>query len=121
MAGGKKLRQPRSALRQFQPRRFAEPQKTSPRVRDCVERKAFLPRLVLVGKRVEEAQGLLDRFLDEALLHGERQLEIVHGAGQGVLRNAVREFLAERREVADFQAAAAEQGGDNITLVELRH
>ncbi|MGW8312108.1 MAG: endonuclease MutS2 [Desulfuromonadales bacterium] len=121
MAGGKKLRQPRSALRQFQPRRFAEPQKTSPRVRDCVERKAFLPRLVLVGKRVEEAQGLLDRFLDEALLHGERQLEIVHGAGQGVLRNAVREFLAERCEVADFQPAAAEQGGDNITLVELRH
>jgi DNA mismatch repair protein MutS2 len=121
MAGGKKLRQLRSALRQFQPRRYADHQKSAPRIRDRVERNAFLPRLVLVGKRVEEAQGLLSRFLDEALLHGEQKLEIVHGAGQGVLRKVVREFLAECGEVAVFQAAAAEQGGDNVTLVELRH
>ena len=121
LAGGKKLRQPRSALRQFQPRRYAEHKRPLARIRDRVERNAFLPRLILVGKRVEDAQGLLGRFLDEALLHGEQQLEVVHGAGQGILRKAVREFLAERGEVVSFQAAAAEQGGDNVTLVELRH
>jgi DNA mismatch repair protein MutS2 len=121
MAGGKKLRQPRTALRQFRPRRYAVQKKQVPRIRDRVERHAFLPRLVLVGKRVEDARGLLGRFLDEALLHGEQQLEIVHGAGQGILRRAVREFLAERNEVAVFRAAGAEQGGDNVTLVELRH
>jgi DNA mismatch repair protein MutS2 len=64
---------------------------------------------------------MLDRFLDEALLHGEQNLEIVHGAGQGILRKAVREFLAEHNEVTLFQAAGIEQGGDNVTLVELRH
>ncbi len=121
LAGGKKLRQLRSALRQFQPRRYASHQKPAPRIHDRVERNAFLPRLLLVGKRVEDAQGLLGRFLDEALLHGELNLEIVHGAGQGILRKAVREFLAERREVTIFQAAGVEQGGDNVTLVELRH
>ena len=120
-AGGKKLRQPRKALRQFEPRRFAEQKKSAPKVRDRVERKAFLPRLVLVGKRVEDAQGLLGRFLDEALLHGEQELEIVHGAGQGILRKAVREFLAARGEVSVFHAAGPEQGGDNVTVVELRH
>ena len=120
-AGGKKLRQPRQALRQFEPRRFAEQRKSAPKVRDRVERKAFLPRLVLVGKRVEDAQGLLGRFLDEALLHGEQELEIVHGAGQGILRKAVREFLAARGEVSVFHAAGPEQGGDNVTVVELRH
>jgi len=121
VAGGKKLRQPINSLRQYQPRRFTEQKKFVPRVRDQVERKVFLPRLVLVGKRVEDAHGLLGRFLDEALLHGEQQLEIVHGAGQGILRKAVREFLAERREVTVFHAAGPEQGGDNVTLVELRH
>jgi DNA mismatch repair protein MutS2 len=121
LAGGKKLRQPRTALRQYQPRRYAEDQRSAPRIRDSVERNAFLPRLVLVGKRVDDAQGLLDRFLDEALLHGEQQLEIVHGAGQGILRKAVRAFLAERNEVTVFHAAGADQGGDNVTLVELRH
>lgn len=120
-AGGKKLRQPLSALRQYQPRRFAVPQRPVTRIRDRVERRAFLPRLVLVGKRVDEALDLLGKFLDEALLHGETQLEIVHGGGQGILRNAVREFLAERREVTMFQAAPVEQGGDNVTVVELRH
>ena len=121
LAGGKKLRQARSALRQFQPRRFAEQHRPVPRIRDRVERRVFLPRLVLVGRRVEEAQELLGRFLDEALLHGEMQLEVVHGAGQGILRNAIRQFLSERREVAQFQAARPEQGGDNVTVVELRH
>ena len=121
LAGGKKLRQSRSALRQFQPRRYAEHQKPGPRISDHVERNAFLPRLVLVGKRVEDAQGLLGRFLDEALLHGELKLEIVHGAGQGILRKAVREFLAEHNAVTIFQAAGAEEGGNNVTLVELRH
>jgi DNA mismatch repair protein MutS2 len=121
LAGGKKLRQPLSALRQFQPRRFVSQQKVAPKIRDRVERKAFLPRLVLVGKRVEEASPMLDRFLDDALLHGELNLEIVHGAGQGILRKTVREFLAGRKDVAIFQAAAAEQGGDNVTIVELRH
>ena len=121
LAGGKKLRQPLSALRQFQPRRYVSQQKVTPKIRDRVERKAFLPRLVLVGKRVEDASLMLDRFLDDALLHGELNLEIVHGSGQGILRRAVREFLAGRKEVAIFQAAAAEQGGDNVTIVELRH
>ena len=121
VAGGKKLRQPIKSLRQYQPRRFAEQKKAAPRVRDQVERKAFLPRLVLVGKRVEDAQGMLGRFLDDAMLHGEQTLEIVHGAGQGILRKAVREFLAERREVTGFHAAGPEQGGDNVTMVELRH
>ena len=121
LAGGKKLRQPLSALRQFQPRRYMSQQKVTPKIRDRVERKAFLPRLVLVGKRVDDASLMLDRFLDDALLYGELNLEIVHGAGQGILRRAVREFLAGRKEVAVFQAAAAEQGGDNVTIVELRH
>lgn len=121
LAGGKKLRQPLAALRQYQPRRFVAAGKPTPKVRDRVVRNAFRPRLVLVGMRAEEAQGQLDRFFDAALLHGEVQLEIVHGAGQGILRRMVREFLADRAEVATFQAAGVEQGGDNVTLVELRH
>jgi DNA mismatch repair protein MutS2 len=53
------------------------------------------------------------------LLHGERRLEIVHGAGEGILRRAIREFLAGRREVTAFGAADLNAGGDNVTVVEL--
>ena len=118
--GGKRLRQPLAALRQYQPPRFAPAPARVAKIRDRVAQRAFRPRLVLVGKRAEEALSLLAAFLDEALLHGARQLEIVHGAGEGILRRVVREFLAERGEVAGFGAAGVAEGGDNVTVVELR-
>lgn len=117
--GGKRLRQPLSALRQYQPPRLAPAPAKVAKVRDQVERRAFRPRLVLVGKRVDEALDLAATFLDEALLHGETRLEIVHGAGEGILRRAIREFLAGRRDVAGFGAAGVSEGGDNVTVVEL--
>ncbi len=118
--GGKRLRQPLAALRQYQPPRFAPPPAGPPKIRDRVPRRAFRPRLVVVGKRVEEALDLVATFLDEALLHDARRLEIVHGAGEGILRRAIREFLAGRSEVSGFAAAGVADGGDNVTVVELR-
>ncbi len=118
--GGKRLRQPLSALRQYQPPRFAPAPETAVKVRDKVERRAFRPRLLLVGKRGDEALELAAEFLDQALLHGERRLEIVHGSGEGVLRRLIREFLAGRSEVASFAAAEVADGGDNVTVVELK-
>ena len=120
VAGGKTLRQPLKALRQYTPRRFAHKKSVAPKIRDRVERKSFLPRLLLVGKHVDEALPLLEQFLDDAHLYGQGSLEIVHGAGQGVLRRAVRESLAGRSDVASMHAADPSQGGDNVTVVELR-
>jgi len=118
-AGGKKLRLPLDALEAFIPRRFAKGAAPA-RVRSSVERDGFEPRLLLVGQRVDAALALLEKFLDDALLHGRRQVEVVHGSGEGILRRAVRERLAAHREVTAFHAAAPEQGGENVTVVELR-
>jgi len=118
--GGKRLRQPLSALRQYQPPRLARPPATGAKVRDRVARRPFRPRLLLVGKRVDEAIELTAAFLDEALLHGEQRLEIVHGAGEGILRRAIREFLAGQGGITRFGAAELSDGGDNVTVVELR-
>ncbi|MCM2264865.1 MAG: endonuclease MutS2 [Desulfuromonadales bacterium] len=117
--GGKRLRQPLAALRQYQPPRFAPAPAKTPKVSDRVTRRAFRPRLVLVGKRVDEALAMTAAFLDEGLLHGEKRLEIVHGSGEGILRRAIREFLAGRNEIAGFGAADVAEGGDNVTVVEL--
>lgn len=117
--GGKRLRQSLNALRQYQPPRFAPAPAKVPKVNDRVVRRPFRPRLVVVGRRVDEALDLVAAFLDEALLHGEKRLEIVHGAGEGILRRAIREFLAGRGEVAGFGAAGVSEGGDNVTVVEL--
>ncbi len=119
LVNGKRMRQPLTALEQYEPRRFAEARHKQNQVtRKVVERQAS-SKLNLVGQRIENALLLLDRFVDDALLYNLKQVEVVHGSGTGRLRTAVREFLAKERGVAAFYAAPAEQGGENITIVEL--
>ncbi len=71
--------------------------------------------LNLIGKTVEEALELVDRFLDAAYLAERREVTIIHGAGSGTLRRAVREFLSRHPHVVRFQPTSA----DGATRVEL--
>lgn len=116
---GKRMRQPLTALEQFSPRRFAREQKGGGQVTRKLSERQVSTRLMLVGKRVDAALVELERFIDDSLLANLAQVEIVHGAGEGILRRAVRDFLARQRGVSAFYAGAAEQGGDNITIAEL--
>jgi len=119
LVAGKRIRQPLAALEQYQPPRFYTAKRADGQVTRQVAERHFEPKLLLVGKRVDEALPLLEKFVDDALLHNLSQVEIVHGAGEGILRRAVREFLAGQAEVSAFYAAPAEQGGGNITIAEL--
>jgi DNA mismatch repair protein MutS2 len=85
-----------------------------------VQRETVQPRLKLVGERVDEALPRLERFIDDAVLQGLREVEVIHGAGEGILRRAVREYLAACRVVQAFHDADLAQGGDKVTVVQLR-
>ncbi len=76
--------------------------------------------LILVGKRVEEALEILDKYLDGAALTGHDKVRIIHGRGTGALRFAVLDFLKGHRQVRSFAAAEANLGGSGVTEVELR-
>jgi len=45
------------------------------------------------GMQVDEALGAVDKFLNDALLGGLREVHIIHGVGTGALRNSVVPFL----------------------------
>jgi len=115
---GKKLRCRLDDLTAFQPRRFRQARPAA-RVRSRIEREGFQPRLLLVGARVDDALPQLARFLDDALLHNLREVEVVHGSGEGILRRAVRDYLSGHRGVSAFHAADQSLGGENVTIVEL--
>ena len=115
--GGKKLRLPLTRLAPCSPRRFAR--KGAARMKKTVEDRPIQTKLLLVGKRMEEALILLDRALDDALINGLSEIEVVHGSGEGILRRAVREFLAGHQGIRGFHPAEAGHGGDNVTVVEL--
>lgn len=77
-------------------------------------------RIDIRGLRVDEAEAVLLRFLDEALAANLPQIEVVHGKGTGALRNVARECLMRQREVARVDEAHPEHGGAGVSVVTLR-
>lgn len=72
------------------------------------------------GKTAEEALDLLVAALDRATLAGMPSLRIIHGHGTGRLKGALREYLKDSPYVAAFRAGERAEGGDGITIVDLR-
>jgi DNA mismatch repair protein MutS2 len=77
-------------------------------------------QLNVIGLTVEDALPKVDKFLDQALLHGLEKVHIIHGVGSGRLRSAIGQYLAEHRGVKSFSPGEALKGGRGVTIVELR-
>ncbi|HJQ30837.1 MAG TPA: endonuclease MutS2 [Pyrinomonadaceae bacterium] len=76
--------------------------------------------LNLIGRTTDDARDEVDRFLDEAYLHGHTHVRIIHGHGTGALRRAVHDILRHHPHVARFDLAPENQGGAGATVVELK-
>jgi DNA mismatch repair protein MutS2 len=75
--------------------------------------------LKVIGLRVEEALPMVDKAIDEAFLAGLQELEVIHGAGSGRLRQAIREHLKDHIFVKAFLPGRPGRGGDGVTVVEI--
>ena len=78
------------------------------------------PSLDLRGKRGDEAISELTLYLDKAVTRGMKQVEIIHGKGEGILQKLVHEYLGKRNEVKSFDIAPWESGGTGCTVVDLK-
>lgn len=80
----------------------------------------FSFNLDIRGKRGEEALGVLDQFVDNAVMLGYDELRVVHGKGDGILRTLVRNHLRSYKQVATMQDDHADRGGAGVTVVRMR-
>ena len=76
--------------------------------------------LNIIGKRRDEAEIELIRFLDHASSGSFKQVRIVHGIGSGILRQMVIENLKSHPFVKDFHPALPQEGGDGATIAEFK-
>jgi len=75
--------------------------------------------LDLRGYRLQEAIATLERQLDAATMEGLTGFSIIHGTGEGVLQQGVKETLAKSPGVLDYHYARPEEGGHGKTIVRL--
>ncbi len=81
---------------------------------------SFSPQLDVRGMRVEELIPVLTRYMDDAIQLGMTEVSILHGKGEGVLRNVVRDYLKTLKAVVTYRDEHADRGGAGITVVGLR-
>ena len=81
-------------------------------------RPAVPPELDLRGKRVEDALGRVEEYLNDAAMGSLSRVRIVHGIGTGALRNAIREHLRNHPLVKSFGRDET-RASDGATVVEL--
>ncbi|MCX6301280.1 MAG: Smr/MutS family protein [Bacteroidia bacterium] len=79
----------------------------------------FKPEIDIRGVRGEEAIRQVQDLIDNALMVQHRNLRILHGKGNGILRQLVREYLATVDVVKSFRDEHVELGGSGITVVEM--
>ena len=74
----------------------------------------------LIGKTVDEAIALLDKYLDDAYLAKLHQITIIHGVGTGALRNAVQAHLKKSKYIKTYRMGEYGEGGYGVTVAEFK-
>lgn len=95
--------------------------RVSPFIRDLNEKAVnFKLTLDLRGKTADEALMMVKKYIDDAYLLRIREVSILHGKGEGILRRVIRDYLSDVDEVISFDDERPDRGGTGITKVVVK-
>ncbi len=93
---------------------------TSKKSSITVPTKSVKMSLDLRGERYEDAAILIDKYLDDAIFAGFKQVSIIHGFGTGVIRELVQKTLKNNKNVESFRYGGNGEGGLGATIVTFK-
>ncbi len=79
----------------------------------------FSANVDIRGARADEAIRMIQDLVDDSIMLENKYLRILHGKGNGVLRDVIRQYLASVDIVKSIKDEDIRFGGSGITLVEL--
>lgn len=83
------------------------------------KRKSFNAQIDVRGMRADDALHEVHDFVEQGIVLDIKQLMILHGKGNGILRKLIRDYLRTVDMVRHYSDAHIEMGGDGITVIEL--
>jgi len=88
--------------------------------RETIEdrQKSFHQDLDIRGMRGDEALSAVQYFIDDAILVGMSRVRILHGKGNGILRQLIRQYLATVPNIIAYRDEHVQFGGAGITVVD---
>lgn len=74
----------------------------------------------VIGKNLDDARMDVDKYLDDAFLAGLAEVSVIHGRGAGILREGLTAMFKRHKHVAGFRRGSYNEGGDGVTIVQLK-
>jgi DNA mismatch repair protein MutS2 len=94
----------------------AAPAAVAPPPQNVPEIRTSQNTIDLRGKRVADAEYILDKAISEAT----SPVWIIHGYGTGKLRQGVHAFLQQHRRVKNYEPAEQADGGTGVTVAHIK-
>ena len=82
--------------------------------------KIVKPEINVIGMNVEDANFVIDKFLDDCALAKLETVRIIHGKGTGKLKNGIHQFLKTNSHVKSFRLGTFGEGEMGVTVVTLK-
>lgn len=79
----------------------------------------FTSSIDVRGQRAHEALKAVSDLIDQAIIVNQSQVRVVHGRGDGILKQQIAGLLKETGHVTDFEFEHPERGGDGVTIINL--
>lgn len=80
----------------------------------------FNGELDVRGKRTIEALGEVDVFIDQAIITSAKEVRILHGKGDGILRPMIRQHLKGLPHIVSMEDEHIDRGGSGITVITFK-
>jgi DNA mismatch repair protein MutS2 len=79
----------------------------------------FKPAIDVRGKKGDEALDIIRSYIDDATMVSATEVKILHGKGNGILKQLIRDYLDTIEIVKSYKDEHVDRGGAGITVVTL--
>ena len=84
-------------------------------------RRDFRPEIDVRGYRADDALQEVQAFIDDAILVGASQVRILHGKGNGILRQLIQQYLRTIPNIGTVRDEHVQFGGAGITVATIEN